>query len=108
MLEAVVKGLETPAKDYPRIERGKRPKINRAAEAVLDRLKSLRNRRARALGLEAGVVCANGTLQAIARLAPQTQEELLAIEDIRRWQLAARGGDEVLAHTGKSGRTATD
>jgi ribonuclease D len=113
LLEAVGRGLATPPKEYPRIERGRRPKINRAAEAVLEHLKSLRNRRARALGVEAGVLCANGTLQAIARLAPKTSEELLAIEDIRRWQLEALGVDEVLAQTAgksgtKKGKTATE
>jgi ribonuclease D len=103
LVEALQKGLSTPEKDYPRIERGKRPKINRTTEARLERLKTLRNRRAKALGIEPGVVCPNGTLQAIARVAPKDMEKLTGIEELRNWQIEALGQDDLFAEIrGKS------
>jgi ribonuclease D len=89
LLAAVRQGLDTPEDKYPKVERGKRPKMTRATEAAFERLKSYRNRRARVVGIEAGVFCPNGTLQAIARAAPKTVDELEAIDELRDWQIEA-------------------
>lgn len=97
LIEAVGKGLETPPDQAPAFERGKRPRTNKAAEARLARLKALRNERAKAIGLDAGVICPNGTLLAIARTGPSESAGLDVIEELRHWQREALGEDALLA-----------
>lgn len=96
LLKAVRAGLRTPAKDYPKLEKAPRPKINRPAMERLERLKALRRRRAQELGIEIGVLCPNATLQAIARAAPTTATELRKIDDTKRWQVDAMGVPQVI------------
>ncbi len=78
------------------MERHQRPKINRSAFARLQRLKALRQVQADELGIEIGVLCPNGTLQAIARAAPETKQQLGKLEDLKAWQADALGAERVL------------
>ena len=41
--------------------------------------------------LAPGVLCPNGTLEAIARVHPATLEQLSAIREVRQWQLREFG-----------------
>jgi ribonuclease D len=93
LLNAVREGLATPAHTLPRVDRGQKPKTNRAIEGRLERLKRLRTARTAELHLEVGILCPNATLQAIARKSPRTGEELLEISELRRWQIEAMGGE---------------
>jgi ribonuclease D len=103
LIEAVQKGLDTPAEKYPRFERTKRPKVSRRAQQLVERLKALRSRAAVDLGIEVGVLCPNGTLQAIAVAAPTNTKELKKVSDLKRWQCDALGAAAVLeaVHGGK-------
>jgi ribonuclease D len=96
LLKAVQQGLETPPEKYPKVERNPRPKISRAAQHRLDRLKALRKVAAGDLGIEIGVLCPNGSLQAIAIAAPTTTRDLRKVPDLKRWQCAALGSTELL------------
>jgi len=96
LLKAVRAGLRTPAKDYPRLEKTPRPKINRPAMERLERLKGLRRHRSQELGIEIGVLCPNATLQAIARAGPKTARELRKLDDIKRWQVDAMGVPQLI------------
>jgi len=100
MLTAIESALQLSPDQYPKPERPKRAKPDPAADARLEKLKALRNRRAKSLGLEPGVICPNGTLQAIARAAPRGTEQLLAIKDLRMWQVEALGEAEILKSVG--------
>ena len=62
-----------------------------AVETRLERLKTTRNQLAVQLDLAPGVLCPNGTLDAIARANPSELSELAAIPDLRRWQLREIG-----------------
>jgi ribonuclease D len=62
-----------------------------AYEERLERLKAARNRLAQECDLAPGVVCPNGTLEAIARLDPKTTAELGGVTELRRWQLREFG-----------------
>ena len=97
LLAAVGMGLADPLDTLPAPVRAARVRPDAAEEARLERLKELRNQRASALGLEPGVLCPNGALQAVARAAPATDSELEGIEDVRRWQIAALGPAAMLA-----------
>jgi ribonuclease D len=72
-------------------------------EARVERLKTARNQLAPKLGLQPGVLCPNGTLEAIARANPRTLEELAAVPELRNWQ---RGeiGRELLAAVAEPGQ----
>lgn len=96
LLETVKEGLATPESDYPKAERSKRPKKDPVVEERLQRLKLLRNRTAKDLGIHPGVLCPNGTLHAIARAGPEEQEALRQIGELRHWQRDAVGEGEIL------------
>ena len=96
LLKAVRAGLRTPAREYPRVERTQRPKINRTTYERLQRLKAVRTSRAEQLGIEMGVLCPNGTLQAIAQAVPTTAKELREIDHLKKWQEEALGVSKLL------------
>lgn len=97
LLAAVEMGLAAPPESLPVPQRGPRVKPDAAQEARFERLKQLRNRRATELGLEPGVLCPNGSLQAMARAAPGKPEDLHDVEEMRRWQIEALGPKAILA-----------
>jgi len=95
ILAAVKRGMEVTDRDLPRIERLPRKPFDQAFEARLERLKTARNRLAVELDLAPGVLCPNGTLEAIARTKPGTLEALATIPELRRWQ-AREIGEQLL------------
>jgi ribonuclease D len=93
ILAAVHRGLATPEDDLPRIARPPRRPQDPAYEARLERLKAVRNQLALRFDLAPGVLCSNGTLEAIARTNPSTLDGMGEIHELRRWQLREIGGD---------------
>jgi ribonuclease D len=91
LLAAVQRGLDVPERDLPRVERPPRRAPDPAFDARVERLKAVRNREAARLDLPPGVVCPNGTLEAIARAVPANLEELGRVPGLRRWQAAEIG-----------------
>ena len=57
----------------------------------MERLKARRNALAVELDLAPGVLCPNGTLEAIARTNPAGVEALQAVPELRRWQARVIG-----------------
>jgi ribonuclease D len=96
ILAAVQRGLEVPDRDLPRIERPPRRPHDPALELRFERLKAVRNQLAVRLELAPGVLCPNGTLEAIARANPLNMNALAAMPEPRRWQVAEIG-TELLA-----------
>jgi len=86
LLAAIERGRAIPDNRLPRLERPPRRAPDPILEARVERLKALRNRLAPKLGLQPGVLCPNGTLEAIARANPRTLEELAAVPELRHWQ----------------------
>jgi ribonuclease D len=97
ILAAVQRGLDVPERELPRVERARRPPPDAALEARLERLKSARNELATRFDLAPGILCPNGTLEAIARVNPATLEEMSEIREMRRWQLREIGSDLLAA-----------
>jgi ribonuclease D len=100
LLAAVKRGLELPEGDLPRLTRIPRRAPDLAYEARLERLKAARNLLALKYDLPSGVVCPNGTLEAIARVDPKTPEDLAVVAELRRWQLREFGGELLAANAG--------
>ena len=93
ILAAVERGLAVPEGQLPRIERTPRRPPDAAYEARLERIKLVRNQLALRFDVAPGVLCPNGTLEAIARLSPSTLEQLAKAPELRRWQLREFGED---------------
>ncbi|MBA3260790.1 MAG: ribonuclease D [Gemmatimonadales bacterium] len=92
ILAALKRALEIPEAELPRLERPPRRRPDPAFEARMERLKAVRNQLAAKYDLAPGVLCPNGTLEAIAHVKPETLEELAGIREIRRWQVKEIGG----------------
>jgi ribonuclease D len=91
ILAAVRRGVELPEDQLPRIARQPRRPPDLAFEARLERLKVRRHALAEELELAPGVLCPNGTLEAIARADPDTVGQLEAVVELRRWQARTIG-----------------
>jgi ribonuclease D len=97
ILAAVRRGLAIPERELPRIPRPARRAQDPAYEARLERLKTVRNQLALRYDLTPGVLCSNGTLDAIARVNPSSLGDMSAIRELRRWQLNEFGSDLLAA-----------
>ncbi len=93
ILDAIRRGLAVPDRDLPSFERRPRFRPDPAFEARLERLKTWRTPTAIRYDLPPGLIAPNGTLEAVARAAPRSEEELLAVPGIRRWQVGEFGAD---------------
>jgi len=91
MLAAVEQGLAVPEKDLPRFPRAERRVSDPSFDRAVDRLKTLRNAAAIRLGLDPGVLCPKGTLEAVARARPVAVAGLGEIVELRAWQVEVLG-----------------
>jgi ribonuclease D len=98
LLEGVRHALALAEADLPHIERAIRPPRDPSVDARVERLKTARNRVAKELGLDPGVLCGRSTLEAVARTLPLPNDRagLARIGELRRWQIEALG-DALLA-----------
>lgn len=92
ILAAVQRGLALPEGQLPRVERVPRRPPDAAYEARLERLKTARNLLATEYDLPPGILCPNGTLEAIARVNPSSPTEIAGVPELRRWQAREIGG----------------
>jgi len=75
---------------YPRpVRRGGPGRPSPEVEALAERLKAARNRRAEQLGLDRGTLLPNATLISVAQAAPKDEGALFALNGIRRSQVEA-------------------
>jgi ribonuclease D len=91
ILAAVERGLAVPDNELPRLEKPMRKPPDQAYESRIERLKALRNELSTRYDLAPGILCPNGTLEAIARVNPGTLEQMSEIREVRRWQLREFG-----------------
>jgi ribonuclease D len=92
-LAAIERGLAVPEKELPRFPHGERRRPDAEFDARVERLKGVRNAAAERLGLDPGVLCPKGTLEALARARPQSAAALGEIPEVRKWQVEALGED---------------
>ncbi len=93
LLAAIERGLAVPEKELPRFPKGERRVLDQAFDRRVEALKTARNAAAVRLGLEPGVLCPKGTLEAVARARPATLEALAAVPEIRKWQVEVLGAE---------------
>jgi ribonuclease D len=102
IMRAIRSAQAIPEEELPRRERPPRRKPDPAYEARVERLKAARNAAAEKLELAPGVLCPNGTLEAIARSEPDSLDAMLEVQGIRRWQVEAIGDQLLRAATAKT------
>lgn len=78
---------------YPAPEGNGRGRPPPEVEERMDRLKALRNARAKALGMDRGTLLPNATLMEIALAAPDDLDALRRVPGIKEWQVEALGED---------------
>jgi ribonuclease D len=93
ILAAIQRGIEVPEADLPRFPRTARHRSDPSFDSRLERLKALRVRLVGQLDLQPGVISPNWLLEAVARAAPKTIEELGQVDGIRRWQIVQFGNE---------------
>lgn len=93
ILAAIERGLAVPDDELPRVERAPRRVADPAFDARLEALKRVRNAAAQRFDLAPGVLCPNGTLEAIAHVVPETIERLAEIRELRKWQVKELGAE---------------
>jgi ribonuclease D len=96
-LSAIRKGLAVPKHCLPAYPRTPRPPRNLKKQAKVKRLKTWRDKKAKELGLEPGILCSNALLDAVAARDPKTMEDLEALPAVRRWQLRVLGKEMIRA-----------
>ncbi len=97
LVKAIKKGLKVAPNDRPSVTRSKRPLADHAYDRRLAKLKTLRNETALEHKMDSGLLCPNGTLQAIARAAPINSVQLLKVSELRRWQRGVLGDANILS-----------
>jgi ribonuclease D len=100
IVAAIQEALALPEASLPRLARPERRAADPAYDARLERLKAARNQLAASYPLPPGILCPNGTLEAIARLAPVSLDQLVEVPALRRWQLKEIGPALLAAATG--------
>jgi len=100
ILAAIERGLAVPDRDLPRFPRGERRVNDPAFDGRVERLKATRNAAAASLGLDPGVLCPKGTLEAVARARPTSAAGLGELPEMRKWQVELLGGDFLKAVAG--------
>jgi ribonuclease D len=100
ILEAVVRGKESPHAPLQRIEGSGRRRMDRRTERRVERLKRWRTARSRELGLDPGVLCPNTQLEATAWRNPSRPEEVAEIPELKAWFVREFGHEIVEALRG--------
>jgi len=92
LVAAVQRARDLPESALPVRPRGpRRPPPDPTFDDLVDRLKAARDAVADLLGLDRGFLMPRQQLEDIARSRPTTARELLAVRDMRSWQVEALG-----------------
>ena len=97
MLEAVQRGLQVAESELPRFPKAPRWARDPDFDDRVNRLRQVRDAKARQLDLEPGVLCARERLEAIARKRAASIEALCEIPELRRWQIELLGHELICA-----------
>ena len=95
LLARIESAMRIPPSELPVYPRNRAPSIPPAAPARIRRLKKWRDRKARELNIEPGVLLNKAAITAIALENPQTRRELATLPELRRWQVREFGTELV-------------
>ena len=103
VIDAVNRGLDGPEHVPPEKKPSASPRrrLDRRAEARLDRLKRWRAKRSKELEMDPGVFCPNVTLEELAWANPERPEDLSGLGPVKGWW-ARSFADEVIEILGRA------
>jgi ribonuclease D len=93
ILDAIARGVAAPADRLPQYPRQPRRFRERHQEERLQRLKQWREKRARQLGIEPGIMANNALLEALAETDLDTVQEGDGLVPMKRWQRELFGAE---------------
>jgi ribonuclease D len=93
VLAAIERGLAEPDANLPRFPKAPRWERDPDFDGRAARLKAIRDAAASRLSLDPGVLFSRERLEAVARANPRTADDLLRVNDVRRWQVDVLGAD---------------
>jgi ribonuclease D len=99
-LDAVAEMKEQDLAPYPKPTHRGPGRPSQDLEALAEKLKRVRNRKAEQIGLPRGTLLANAVVLDVARAAPTDIQALLAVEGMRRWKAEVLGDDLLTAIRG--------
>ena len=91
ILGAIARGMSVSESDLPKFPKGKRYSRDPDFDTKVSRLKTVRDDAAKRLELDPGVLCSRDRMEAVARAVPRSVDELGAVEELRKWQVAELG-----------------
>jgi ribonuclease D len=91
LIECLEQGMAIPESDLPRFPPSIRPQVSPEVAARVKALKGWREKRARELNLDPGVLISNALIDQIGEKNPTGPEELELIPELRLWQQRAFG-----------------
>jgi|JI10StandDraft_1071094.scaffolds.fasta_scaffold25977_3 ribonuclease D len=89
--EALNRGLDTPDRDLPKLERGRRIELPLSQQRRVSVLKEWRKAAAARVGLDISLVLPQRLIDRVAEVNPGSMDQLAAIEGLRRWRVEAFG-----------------
>ncbi|WP_457553651.1 ribonuclease D [Desulfobacula sp.] len=90
-VEAIVNAMELEHKALPSYPKIRRPKKDVKVLKKIERLKKMREKVSGSMGIEPGFLLNNAMIASIAFENPATIEDLLAIDNLRHWQVETMG-----------------
>ena len=97
VVQAVNAALDLPEEELPVYPRKKAPAVSPKVPERVKVLKTWRDRRAEALGIDSAIVCTKSQMTAIARENPNDVAALAEIEEMRNWQRKVFGEEIIRA-----------
>ena len=93
ILDAIARGEAMPAADLPSRRARSRPQVSAAARRRADALRAWREKAARELGLDPGVLFPQRLIDRLASEPPRDLDALEQVEGVRRWRVSLFGLD---------------
>jgi len=100
IVAAIRHGMEVPEAELPKFPKGQRWNKDRDFDEKVNRLKAVRDAAATRLELDPGVLCSRERLENVARSGAKSVDDLVAVPDLRRWQIEEMGEGFVRALAG--------
>ncbi|GFE56910.1 ribonuclease D [Geobacter sp. AOG1] len=93
IIQAVIRGMALPPDKFPRFPRQQRQVLDKGQQVILQRLKKVREAKARELGIDAGLLINNSLLESLA-VADRTREaRQTALAALKGWQREVLAAD---------------
>lgn len=99
LLQEVQRALTIPEEDLPEYPREGRPNLSSSVRQRVKALKTWRDRRAKDLGMEPGILLNNALINELALKNPRSSEEMEEIPGLKKWQKKAFGEEILVAQT---------